>query len=902
MSDPLLSTKFIVPPLSPRLVRRPRLLRMLDESLEQNASLTLVCGPAGYGKTIIVSEWLQTVTKTRSLLSTWLTLEHNDNELNRFLTYLVAALQQIDVEIGAGVLKMLHTHKPSPVQVLASLLVNDLSGIHERFILVLDDFHFISVEPINKLIAFLVEHQPPQMNLILVTRADPPLPLARLRARNQLVELRQSDLRFTPEEAVEFVNQVMGLGLSPEQLALLEARTEGWIAGLQLAALSMRNQEDVSAFLEAFSGEHEFIADYLTDEVLTQLSEHERTFLLQTSFLERLSASLCEAVTGQAGAQTVLEKLADANLFLLPLDSQHEWYRYHNLFADLLRKRLHERKSREINELHRRASRWFRDHDQNDLAIEHALAGQDYEQAAAAIEQVADRYLMFGAATTLLRWLEALPKTIILARPVLGSLKGFALILCNKPPQEATALLQEMNAAGSLVGFQGEATTLQALLAILQGNALGAIQLSELALQQLPPERSFFRSLAADSLGMGHTLAGNIEPAMRAFEQVVDISMQSDNVMMALMALTNLSGLQYLQGHLREAIAICRQVMNMASQRIGKQTPMIGKTLFNLGEMLREQGDLEAAEKYLVEAAGLMEYFSEVGLPLVWLALARIKVNRKDWPAAQSYIEMARQRMQVTRSTLMEARLVEMMQARYWLARGELDQVIHWAEGRGFLGQSPPEILAEAGSNAAANEIFQAEYLLLVRLALAQQQTERAIEMLTLLQDFNKMRRYQRRHIETLVLLSLAYDQKGDTDQATQILGNALSLAELEGYQRIFIDEGEPMAQLLYQAVTRHISPVYAGKLLKTLVEESPTTTSRKETPSQDLIEPLSKRELEVLGLIAQGLSNEEIAGQLYISLSTIKGHTSNIYGKLNVNNRTQAVSQARRLGLIPHD
>lgn len=902
MTTPLLSTKFYARPIDSTLVRRQRLWRILDDGLEQKASLILICGPAGYGKTTLVSEWLQTSQKVGAGQFAWLTLERADDDLTLFLTYFVTALQRLRSGFGDGILKILQTHKPPPVTVLATLLINELDELPGRIFLVLDDYHLITAESIQAFLAFLVDHQPNQLCLVLLTRTDPPLPLPRLRARRQLVELRQEALCFLPEEVDEFAKRVMGFVLSPEQLAFLGRRTEGWISGLQLAAISMRSAPDLSTFFKAFSGEDRFIADYLTEDVLSGLSEPLRTFLLQTSILDRLSAPLCEVVTGQSEAQATLDELVDANMFIVPLDNQRIWYRYHVLFADLLRKRLQEGWGEQVSELHVRASRWLEANGSIDLAIEHTLAGKDFAGAARMVEGIAEGLLMRGQALTLLRWLEALPREMILDRPVLGTLKGFSLILCGRSPEAAAGLYQELSIAGSLDAYQGEDATLQAMLAILQARTADAIRLSEQALRLLPAERTFFRSLAADSLGMAFTLAGEIDHAASAFEQVVEISTQSGNIMMTLMALTNLAGLRYVQGYMRLAVQACRQVVDLASQRIGRQTPMLGKTLLNLGEMLREQGDLDAAEQYLLEAAGMMEFFSEIGLPLAWLALARIRMNKRDWAEAQTYLERARQNAQATRSTLMDDRLVDVMQVRIWLARGEPDPARQWAHTRGFLEHSPVEVFGEVARNASLNELLLAEYLTLVRLDLVQRQPEHAIEMLTFLQELVEKRSFQRRIIEILTLKALALHQMGDLDQALQAIGKALALAEPEGYQRIFVDEGEPMARLLYKAIARGISPDYAGRLLAVLVQESLEAPPAGEVPASDLVEPLSERELEVLGLVTEGLSNGEIASRLYISLSTVKGHTTNIFGKLGVKNRTQAVTRARSLGLLPLD
>lgn len=909
MSLPLLATKFQIPFTGTKVIPRPSLLLRLDESLDKNAPLILVCAPAGYGKTTIISEWLQRILASsgqampaRPLYTAWVTLERNDDDLTRFLKYFIAAIQRFRPGFGEGVLKLLQTHKPSPIHVLATLLVNELSEIPGRFLMVLDDFHSLSAESVQKLSAFLVDHQPAHLILVLITRQDPPLPLARLRARNQLVELRQTDLCFTLDEAVEFTNQVMDLALTEEQIELLEKRTEGWITGLQLAALSMRHRKDRVAFLDAFSGGHEFIADYLTEEVLSSLPETVQGFLLQTSILERLSASLCEAVTGQTNGQVILDQLMNSNLFILSLDSQKTWYRYHILFADLLRKRLESNWGEKVSELHCRASRWFEQSSMFDLAIEHALAGKDTERAARLIELIAEKLLMHGEASILLRWLEVLPEEMVLTRPRLGSLFGFTMILCGHSIQRVMTLVQKMSDSGQVSEFQGEMSMLQALLATLHGEGVRSIQLSEQALQQLPEEHPFFRSIAADTLGMGYTLIGDIPAATRAFELVVEISRQSDNVMMTIAALTNLAGLHFVRGQLRVAIITCQQVLDLSSQRIGKQTPMVGKTLLNLGEMLREQGDLESALQYLFASAEMMEFFAEVGLPLAWLSIARIKMNQRDWQAAQFYIDKARLTAQSSRSTQMDDRLVAVMQARYWIAHGELEPVLHWARGCGFLDQSPAELIKQAGRNAEINELFQGEYLTLIRLTLAQHQPERALVLISPLQELIEKRGYQRRIIEILVLKALALQQKGVIDQALQALGNALFLAEPEGYQRIILDEGEPIAKLLYQAVAQKIVPQYAGKLLAVFSAENQNVTDTRISMSGEMIEPLSQRELEVLRLIAEGLSNREIAQRLVISLSTVKGHTTNIFGKLGVKNRTQATARSRSLGILAPD
>lgn len=901
MSSPLLATKFNPPPKGEKHITRPRLWQKLEDCLQSSVSLALICGPAGYGKTTLVSQWLQSAEHTHDIKFAWLTLDRSDDDLTRFLTYFIAALQRIHPGSGEGVLKLLRTHKPASVPVLTTLLINEISEISGRFMLVLDDYHFINSHSIQDFMGFLIEHRPPSLGLILITRADPSLPLARMRARGQLVELRQSDLAFTREESAAFFTMAIGLDLSPAQINKLEAQTEGWITGLQLAALSLRARQDPTTLFYTFSGEHEFIADYLTEEVLASLSQAERTFLLHTSLLERMCASLCEMVTGQPGAQSMLEKLLEANLFITPLDSNHTWFRYHPLFADLLSKRLQEQKPGLLSELHFRASRWYQENGLVDLAIEHALAGGDMEQAALLIEGVAESALKTGDVMTLIRWIESLPEAELSARPRLACLYGVSLTLCGRSIKDVIMLLEKIRLAGDLTGFQGELALLEAFMAILRGDAVGGIKMAEQALGQIPSERAFIRSLAADSLGLGYILAGDSVAAASAFKQVVEISQQSENLMMTLIALTNLAGLQFLDGHLHAAFATCKQVVDLAEQEIGELPPVTGKTLLNMGEILREQGELDAAFEYFSRAAVLMEQFTEIGLPVAYLSQAKVKMNLKDWTTAQAYIDQARRLAQATLSTEMDDQMVKIAQARLWIGRGNLTAVISWAREEGLLERSFAEMHTAVECNIMSEELFEAQTLIMIRLALVRQQPGKALEMIEGLTEVNRKRSQARRKVELLVLKALALQQMDRLDQAVEVLGQALNLGEPEGYQITFVEHGELIAPLLYQAIERDLSPGYASRLLDTIII-APSSAVLRGKNETGMIEALSDRELEVLGLIAQGLSNAEIARRLFISLSTVKGHTTNIFGKLSVRNRTQAVALARSMGLLPRE
>jgi len=911
LTVPLLSTKLIVPPASCTLVSRPHLLRRLDEGLQPRKVLSLVCAPAGYGKTTLVAEWVKTLTPypsggplgsstnpvglaTAQVVQTaWLTLDAGDDDLARFLTYLTAALQPLKPGAGNGMLALLQAPRPAPPRVLATLLINDLAEIPGRFAVVLDDYHAVSSQPIHDFLGLLIEHAMAGMRLVIVSRADPPLPLARLRARGQLTELRLADLRFTFDEAARFLSDVAQVELTSEQLATLETRSEGWIAGLQLAALSMRGLEDVSGFIQAFSGGHEHIADYLTEEVLSRQPEAVKAFLLQTSILDRLSGPLCAAVTRQGRAGDTLEKLREENLFLVPLDYQQEWYRYHALFADLLRKRLHQAEGLAVRELHRRASQWYRENGWIGPAVEHALAAQHYAEAANLIEQAAEAALTRGEAATVSRWLEALPAAEKDSRPLLWAFHGLARLLSGQPPGTLKPHVQGIATGAPAQAVQGEIATLQALYAVLDGNTAEAARWSQGALQQLPSGRPFFRCIAADALGMARTLSGDTAAAVTAFRQAVDVAAQAGILMLELLAQSNLAGLLFLRGQLRAAATTYQQVVDSATSRLGKRSPLIGKALLGLGELAREWNDLDGALRYFHAAAEMLGEFVDIGVPIAYLFVARAMSARGDWSGAMEHLEKALQLARESQSTALDDRMADNLQARFWIERGELTLAAEWAQARGLLERPVPQ-------QAAPGELEQSDHATVARLFMAQGRPAQALGILDPLLETSERAGKMRRVIGIQALKALALQECGQTDQALQMLGKALLLAEPEGYVRTFVDEGQPMARLLYLALERGYSPTYASRLLQAFSGEMPQAPeAMRGTAGENLVEPLSQREREVLALIAAGLSNREIAARLHITLSTVKGHTANIYGKLGVTSRIQAVSRARTLGLL---
>jgi LuxR family maltose regulon positive regulatory protein len=912
MAFSLIATKYCLPPPGLALVERPRLLQKLAAGLSQGRRVILVCAPAGYGKTTLVADWANRLARhppgTASDLYkgqaqpcvAWLACDPADDDLARFLAYLVAALRQVYPHLGEGILEAFHAARPPAPEIAATLVINVLVQIPDRLVLILDDLHSITAPPIYVFLTSLIEHQPPNLSLVLVTRADPALPLARLRGRGQLEEIRQELLSFTLEESEAFLRQVMGASLTQDQLLALESRTEGWAAGLQLAGLSMRAAQDLPAFIDSFSGGHEFIAGYLADEVLALQPEAVKTFLLQTSILERLSAPLCAAVTGAANAPEILESLKEKNLFLVPLDREGTWYRYHALFADLLRNRLHQWMGDGVDELHLRASHWCQENGLSIPAIEHALAGKDVELAAKLIERAVEPVFVSGQLILLLRWLEALPPEVKDSHPLLWIYAGLAPIWRGKSPSLAKPPLAELSPIFAARGLMGEVDTLQALAAMAEGHPLEAARLAKSALDQLSQERAIFRCLAADTLGMTRILLSDSKGAAQAFEQLTEIAAQAGYLMFEIVAISHLAGLHLQQGQLHAAAFDYQRALDLADSKLGRFSPPTAHVMLGLGELALEWNDLDAALRYFNESINLFAKISEVGIPIAYLSIARVKAAQGDWEAGQELLDKARQSAQVSTITRMNIRLVDEVQARFWIARRELGLAEEWAHDKGLFEHPITEIIKTAGLNAAGSEFIQSDYIVLARLYLAQNKVDAALQVLDSLLNAAQALGFMRRVIHLLVLKALAFGQKKETGQAVEILGQALAEAEPEEYLQVFLEEGEPMARLLYRAMEQGYSPGYVKKILSAFSQQGLLANNpEKQPPAEPLFEPLSERERQVLALIAAGLSNREICARLHISLSTVKGHTASIYGKLGVNSRTRAVSEATRLGLL---
>jgi LuxR family maltose regulon positive regulatory protein len=931
MVTPILTTKLHVPSLRRNLVARQRLLECLDQGLHRK--LMLVSAPAGFGKTTLLGEWIESLEAggPPPVKVAWITVDEGDNDPARFAAYLAAALQRADERIGPASEDKSELAGSFLQESHLACLINQVAGLPEAFVLVLDDYHLIISQVIHSAVTFLVDHLPENLHLVLASRADPPLPLARLRARGHLTELRQSDLRFTTGEAAAFLNNVMGLALSAEDVAALEARTEGWIAGLQMASLAMQARLSLqghrphpathSEFVEAFTGSHRFVLDYLVEEVLEQQPPALQEFLLRTSILEQLSGSLCDSIMGEPGtgrladwgklhtpdspmpdSQSVLEYLEAANLFIVPLDDERHWYRYHRLFSDLLRKRLWQTSPDLSATLHRRASLWHQQQGLMAAAIEHALAATDLERAATLVEENVEATLMRSEITTFLNWVARLPDECVRARPTLCFFHAWALLMSGRSLEVVEGRLRDIagvqDASEESGVMAGRMAALRAYLMLFQADVHRAADLCRQALEHLPESDLFLRSIVAWILGLACLDEGDLQEGSHALEEVARTAQQSGNPLIAVAALCHQARLQMRQGRLHRAQETLERALEVATEPQGRRLPIASKALFGLGELEREWNDLAAAADHLAESMELARQWSEMAAFDAYFPLARLRLAQGDIAGAKKALETARQIALRSEATEVDDLVADLQLAYFHISQGDVKEAMRWAEKRGLipgLATEPCPGLDE-GQDLVGARLRKYERLVLARLFIHQGQSAEALDLLEpLLVQARQLGRIDLA-IQIQIQRALAFQEDGHDAQAMDALGEALSLAEPGGYLRIFLDEGDPMAALLRQAASRGMAPAYLAKLLAAFGLESAKVASPQ---FQSLVEPLSERELEVLRLLATGLSNPEIAGELVVAVSTVRSHCKSIYGKLGVHKRWDAVQRAQELGLI---
>ncbi len=941
MPAPIIATKLFIPPPPPKVVPRARLLERLNEGL--HGKLTLISAPAGFGKTTLVGEWLATCERPVA----WLSLDEGDSDPTRFLAYLVAALQTLDLSrapvgrqghaatLGAGVLGALQAPQPPPTAVLLTTLLNEIAAIPSGLILVLDDYHLVDAPPVDETLAFLLDHLPPRMHLVITTREDPQLPLARYRARGQMTELRVADLRFTPAEAAGFLNQVMDLDLSAEQVTVLETRTEGWIAGLQLAALSLRGRADIAQFVGAFAGDNRYIVDYLVEEVLQRQPERVRSFLLQTAILDRLNGPLCDAVTGQEESHARLEALERGNFFVVPLDDKRHWYRYHHLFAGVLHMHLLTEQPDQVAPLHRRASKWYADNGLPAAAIHHALAAEDFGRAADLVELALPAMSRNRQEATLLGWLKVLPNDLVRARPVLsvayahmlldsGAVDGVedhlrdaewwldAMADSRAQPGDSAAAtgpepfdptqdkLRRRMVVVDDEAFRrlpGAIAVARAGQALARGDAADTVKYARRVLDLLPEDDHLNRGGAAAFLGLAAWTSGDLEAAHCAYAEGMAHLQMAGNISDTIGGAITLADIRIAQGRLGEALRTYERGLQLA---VAQGEPVVRGTAdlyVGMSELHRERNELHAATQHLLSSKALGEH---TGFPQNryrrYVAMARILEAQGDLDGALNLCQEA-ERLYVSAFSP-NVRPVAALKTRVWVAQGKLGDALGWVRERGLSVADDLGYLREF------------EHITLARVLLARYQVDRADHAMReatgllerLLQAADEGKRTGS-GIEILVLQALARQVQGDIPAALMPLQRALTLAEPEGYARLFLDEGPPMAQLLREAARRGITPSYTGKLLAAYKAEEQNSASDSPRPTapaaQPLIEPLSQRELEVLRLFKTELSGPEIARELVVALSTVRTHTKGIYSKLHVNSRQAAVIRAAELGLL---
>jgi len=881
----LLATKLHRPLPRAHLVRRPQLAARLTQGVM--GPLTLVSAPAGFGKTTLLAQWLA----ESDMPVAWLSLEAGDNEPVRFLSYLIAALQTLDPHLGAVALTLLQMPHPAAAETVLTLLTNDVAS-HGRdggdFALVLDDYHVIDAKPIDDAITYLVDHLPPHMHLVIATREDPPLPLARLRVGGHLTEVRAVDLRFTPSEAAEFLNQGMGLNLEAQDIARLSTRTEGWIAGLQLAAISLQGQQDATGFIRSFTGSHHFVLDYLVEEVLGQQDARLQTFLLRTSILDRMTGPLCDAVLldPSVSGQETLEYIEHANLFLVPLDNERRWYRYHHLFADLLRQRLQqsaassmrdERKG--VAELHIRASQWYEDHGLSIEAFHHAVAANDVARAERLIEGEGVPLHFRGAGAPVRNWLESLPAAVLNARPSLWVTYASALMTTG----QTTAVEQRLQAAETaLQGTEpddrpqdlvGRIASMRATLAVIQHDGETIVAQSRRALEYLHPNNLPLRTAAHWTLGYAYQLQGDRAAASRAYAEVIAISKSFGDSIYTIAATINLGQLQEADNQLYPAAETYRRVLLLAGdppQRIACEVHL------GLARIYYQWNDLDAAQQHGQQCVQLTRQIDSVDtVAACGVLLARLKLVQGDVASATALLAKAEQFVR-QHNFVFRMPDVTAAQVLTLLRQGHLAAAAHLAQTHDLPISQARVHLAQGDPSTA-----------LARLLPWRQQAE--------------AKGWEDERLKVMVLQAVAHHVHGEKSKAVQLLGDALALAEPGGFIRLFVDEGPPMAHLLSEAAALGMMPDYTWKLLAACAaeEQKRENTSSLPPPAQPLIEPLSPRELEVLHLMAAGLSNQEMCERLFLALSTVKGHNRTIFDKLQVQRRTEAVARARELGLL---
>lgn len=923
----MLATKLFAPTRRPQLVARPRLTGLLDTTFDAGHRLTLVSAPAGFGKTTVLSDWLAHVAQCGPEARVgWLSLDDGDNDLTRLMTHLVASLDSIGLDVDTAFLESLHGSSTSTA---LTALVNDVTRAGDAlgegwgWVLVLDDYHVIRAPDVHEAVSFLLEHLPDHLQLVIATRSDPPLPLARLRSRRQLTELRATDLRFTSDEAREFLNRAMELDLTAADVDALEERTEGWIVGLQLAALSLRGIRErggVDGFIEAFTGSNRFVIDYLADEVLARQPAEVRDFLLGTAVLDRLTGPLCDAVTGRADGTRMLEVLERGNLFLVPLDTERCWYRYHHLFAEVLRARLRAEVPDQVPSLHALASQWFASQGLAADAVRHALAASDFERAAYLVEEALPELRRTRQDTLLLAWIRALPEPMVRRSPVLSIASAWSLMMtgdlgaAETRLDDADAALaagahdQELAATWAdtddLRTAPATVSVYRASLAQARGDVAGTVRHARQALELAGPEDHFVRGAGAGFLGLAAWAAGNLKEALGTFSAAVRSLHAAGNLVDELDSTVVLGDMWVASGRPSRARRLCELALQTATEGGHPYFRATADLHVALAELDLELDDLTSAEAHLETARVLGERTSITENRHRWfVAMSQVRAADGDYDTATRLLDQAE--VLYRHGFYPDVRPIGAMKARVRIAAGDLASAVGWADDRGVSVSDDAVYLHEY------------EHLALARLLLAQHRAgprngeagsagpvTRVLDLLERLQTAATDAGRDGSLLEIRVLQALAHHALGDLPAALAALDRAMGEApEPDSYVRLYLDEGAPMLALLNQAASA-TDPVPGAEHGETVRGQARRLLERARTvecaePPQSLVEPLSRRELEVLRLLESELTGPEIASELYVTLNTLRTHTKRIFTKLGAKTRAAAVRRARERGLL---
>jgi LuxR family maltose regulon positive regulatory protein len=897
----ILATKLYIPQPRTDLVPRSTLIERLNDGLRNK--LTLISAPAGFGKTTLISEWIQ----QSKMPIAWISLDERDSDPVGFLAYLVTALQKIKPNIGKAALTILQSPQSPPIESALTNLINEITTIQKDFVLILDDYHIIDSKKVHDIIEFLLDHLPQQMHLVIAGRADPPLTLARLRSRNQMSEFRASDLSFSIIETTAYLNKIMVLGLSQNDITLLESRTEGWITGLQLAALSMKDRKDISIFIKAFAGDDRHIVDYLLEEVLNRQPEAIRNFLLYTSILDRLTGSLCDVVSEQENSQEILNKLEKTNLFIVPLDNKRGWYRYHHLFADMLLQQLRQTQPKQIPILHHKASEWYEQKGFIDEAIEHALHGEYFKRATYLIEyrfgaDLIKKYVRSDQAK-LRRWLTELPEEFVFSKPYLCTLHAWNLFSIGQldAADECLQTVEQMLAPDTdqeLVSspdkdqlsdtnrmkLLGTVAAIRSFLIYYSGDITKTIWYARQALEYLPKQELTIRTAVLITLGDAYDIKGQMVEAHKARLDALVIGEASGSTFIILIANLRLAEILRQQGKLQQVIDICERQLKRADESGISEAPVVGWLLGIWGEVLAELNNLDRAidqAKKGVKLTTRDRHISMIGLSNLYLV--RVLFSSGDMTGAEEVIQKMENFDQEYNLPLLVPIQIYAWKVRVWLQQGKVEAASQWVEER------------ELNADGEFSFLRDIEYVVLARILIAQEKLDEATRLLQRLLEAAELRKHTSRIIEILILQAMVFHAGGDKIKTMVTLERAIVLAEPGGFIRIFVDEGPLIAELLEKVLDEKndVPRAYVKKLLSAFRLDKIIRTD------DNPINQLSERELDVLRLMEVGFSNTKIAKELYISLNTVKTHTKNINSKLDVHNRTEAVNKAKEIDLL---